>query len=234
MHLGPTCSCHIPTKKIMIRWCLSCNINRLVGKSYSIISWAHSTGFSLTFTKRIHSWKGISPRAISLSGIFLACLNSISLFTNTQPANYQARGPNGWQIQGGEMVLHPGNGMPLGRGPSPGSQNMTTQSPGVGMPQIQMMRGHLGNQFTEQGLVQTHQFPQPYGSQQMALAASGQEKMISATPRGDETASQTRYAQFQQVGIKVSVLLILFTNFIFTVKKKLQHFHFRAMLIPWR
>ena len=137
-------------------------------------------------------------------------------FYKTQPANYQARGPNGWQNQGGEMVLHPGNGIPLGRGPSPGSQNMTTQSPGVGMPQMQMMRGHLGTQLTEQAvhLVQTHQFPQPYGSQQMAVAASGQEKMRSATPRGDETASQTRYAQFQQVGIKVSVLLI---GFIFQI-----------------
>ena len=122
------------------------------------------------------------------------------------------------------MVLHPGNGMPVGRGPSTGSQNMTTQSPGVGMPQIQMMRGHLGNQFTEQGLVQTHQFPQPYGSQQMASAAFGQKQMRSATPRGEETASLTRYAQFQQVGIKVSVLLILFTNFIFTVKKNFNIF----------
>ena len=103
--------------------------------------------------------------------------------------------------------MHPGSGMPLGRGPSPGSQNMTTQAPGVGMPQMQMMRGHLGNQLTDH----THQFAQPYGSQQMSLAASGQEQMRSATPRGDETASQTRYAQFQQVGIKVSVMLILFT-----------------------
>ena len=106
------------------------------------------------------------------------------------------------------MVLQPGSGLPVGRGSSPGSQ--TTQIPGVGTSQMQMMRGHLGNQFMEQGVHPVHQFPQPYASQQMAPAAFGQEQMRSATPRGDEAASQTRYAQFQQVGIKVSVLLILF------------------------
>ena len=93
------------------------------------------------------------------------------LVTNTQPANYQARGPYGRQIQGGEMVS--GN---VGQGPSQGFY-----------------------QFAEQG-VQAHQFPQPYGSQQMALAASGEEQMRPATPRLDERASQARYVQFQQVG----------------------------------
>ena len=123
---------------------------------------------------------------------------------NTQPANYQARGPNGWTHQGGEMVVKPANKMPVGQGFPPGSQNMTTQLPGVGTPQMQIMRGHLGNQPTERGvhLVQAQQFLKPYGSQQMALPASGQEQMRSVTPRGDETASQTRYAQFEQVGIK--------------------------------
>ena len=106
------------------------------------------------------------------------------------------------------MVLQPGNGMPVGHGSYPGPPNMTTQLPGVGTPQMQTMRGHLGNQLTEQGthLIQAQPFPQRRGSQQMALAASAQEQMRSATPRRDEAANQVRYAQFQQVGIKVKML----------------------------
>ena len=77
---------------------------------------------------------------------------------------------------------------------------------------MQMMRGQLGNQLTEQGahLVQAPPLPQRHGSQQIAPSASGQEQMRSATPRADETASQVRLAQFQQVGIKVSVLPVIF------------------------
>ena len=117
------------------------------------------------------------------------------------------------------MVLQPGSGLPVGRGSSPGSQ--TTQIPGVRTSQMQMMRGHLGNQFTEQGVHPVHQFPQPYGSQQMAPVAFGQEQMRSATPRGEETASLTRYAQFQQVGIRVLVDSIHISNLI--KPKKLQN-----------
>ena len=119
------------------------------------------------------------------------------------------------------MVLQPENGVPNGRGSSQGSQTM--QLPGVGAPQMQMMRGHLGNRFTDQGIHPVHQFPQPNGSLQMAPAAFGQEQMRSATPRGDEIASQTRFAQVQQVGIKVFVDSIHISNLI--SRNKLQNFH---------
>ena len=47
MHLDPACSCRIPTKEMVISWYPSCNANRSIGKSYSIVSTVFYTSHHL-------------------------------------------------------------------------------------------------------------------------------------------------------------------------------------------